>query len=86
MRQTNSTGTTANERKQHKRDEKLEKMREQIASGDLQVRQMTSEERAQWDEHSAASARDASPAERVRRSAALQKRHRVQEMRRERAG
>jgi hypothetical protein len=73
---------TERERQDGKRDERLESMRKQIASGDLTVRHMTPEERARWDEHSAASARDAAPEERARRSAALKKRARIQEMRR----
>lgn len=70
------------EREDDKRDERLENMREQIASGDLTVRQMTPEERARWDEHAAASTRHMGPEERARRSAAEQKRARLQTVRR----
>ena len=72
---------THRERQDDQRDERLKNMREQIASGDLTVRQMTPEERSRWDEQSAASAREMTSDERARRSAALKKRERVQEMR-----
>ncbi len=75
---------THRERQDKKRDERLENMSKQIESGDLTVRQMTPEERSRWDEHSAASARDLTPDERARRSAALKKRERIQEMRKAR--
>ena len=65
---------SSREREDDKRDERFENMREQIAAGDLTVRQMTPEERARWDEHSAASTRHMGPEERARRSAAQQKR------------
>jgi hypothetical protein len=42
---------------------------------------MTPEERSRWDERSAASARNLAPEELARRSAALKKRARIQEMR-----
>ena len=77
---------TRRERQAAKRDERLEKMRQQIASGELTVRQMTLKERKRWDEHSAASARDLAPAERARRSAHIKKRARVQEFRTRRPG
>jgi hypothetical protein len=38
-------GKTPGERKEDKRQERLQKMQEQIASGDLVVREMTSTER-----------------------------------------
>ena len=76
---------THRERQDNKRDERLKNMSEQIASGDLTVRQMTPEERSRWDEHSAASARDMTSDERARRSAALKKRERIQEMRKTRS-
>lgn len=65
---------THRERESDKREERLEKMRAKIDSGELKVRQMTPEERARWDEHSATSARDATPTERARRSTALERR------------
>jgi hypothetical protein len=75
---------TDRERQDDKRDQQLETIRQQIASGDLTVRQMTPEERARWDKHSARSARHLPPEESARRSAALKHRARVQEMRRTR--
>jgi hypothetical protein len=72
---------TARERDDDARRERLEHMREQIESGDLTVRQMTPEERARWDEHSAASEQQATPEERSRRDAARRKRARIAEMR-----
>ena len=44
---------TKRERENEKRVGRLEKMREQIASGELTVRQMTLEERELWDEQRA---------------------------------
>ena len=73
---------TERERQEAKRDERLESMREQIASGDLTVRQMTPEERARWEERSATSASAMGSTERARRKAALEKRARIQKMRR----
>ena len=45
---------TRNEREDDKRQERLQKMQEQISSGDLVVRQMTSTERRLWEERAAA--------------------------------
>ena len=72
---------TRRERQDEKRGERLEKMREQIASGDLTVRQMTPKERKRWDAHSAASARDMTSDQRARRAAAEKKRARLQTVR-----
>lgn len=69
------------ERQAEERGERLKKMREQIAAGELTVRQMTARERMRWDEHSAASVREMAPSERGRRSAAQKKRARVETMR-----
>lgn len=65
---------THREREDDKREERLEHMRQQIASGELRVRQMTDAEQAQWNERSAASERQATPGERARRDAARKKR------------
>ena len=73
---------SSREREDDKRDKRLEDMREQIAAGELTVRQMTPEERARWDKHTAASTRHMGPEERARRSAAEQKRARFQTIRR----
>ena len=72
---------TPRDRQDEKRKERLETMSQQIASGDLTVRQMTPEERSRWDERAARAARDLSPGELARRTAARKKRARVQEMR-----
>ena len=76
---------TTRERDDDARRERLEHMREQIASGALTVRQMTPEERRRWNEHSAESERQATPEERSRRGAARKRRARIEEMR-ERGG
>jgi hypothetical protein len=65
---------TTREREDDAREARLEHMRDQVSSGELRVRQMTDAERAQWDDHSAASDRQATPEERARRDAALKKR------------
>lgn len=65
---------TRGEREDDARNAQLEHMREQIASGDLSIRQMTDAEQAHWDERSAASDRQATPGERTRRDAARKKR------------
>jgi hypothetical protein len=65
---------TTREREQDEREKRLEHMRDQVSSGDLVVRQMTDSERAQWDDHSAASDRQATPEQRTRRDAARKKR------------
>ena len=67
-------GKTPGERKADKRQERLQKMQEQIASGELVVRQMTSVERRLWEERSAAFYEHSSPDERGRRDAARQRR------------
>jgi len=77
---------TRRQRQDEKRAERLQKMREQIASGELTVRQMTLGERKRWDEHSAASVRQMLPAERARRGTEIKKRARVEEFRRTRSG
>ena len=56
-----------------KRETKRERYREQLASGELVVRQMTESERAFWNKHSAAADRSATPERRKRRDAARQK-------------
>jgi hypothetical protein len=64
---------TTHEREEDAREERLEHIRDQVASGELVVRQMTDSERARWDDHSAASHRRATPEERTRRDAARKK-------------
>jgi hypothetical protein len=65
---------TTRERDEDARKGRLEHIRDQVSSGELVVRQMTDSERAQWDDHSAASDRQATPEERTRRDAARKKR------------
>jgi hypothetical protein len=67
-------GQTHGERKEDKRQERLRKMQEQISSGELVVRQMTSTERRLWEERSAAFYEHSSPDERARRDAARKRR------------
>ena len=61
---------TAREREEDAREARREHFRDQVSSGELVVRQMTDSERAQWDEHSSASDRQATPEQRTRRDAA----------------
>jgi hypothetical protein len=65
---------TTHEREEDAREARLEHIRDQVTSGELVVRQMTDSERAQWDDHSVASDRHATPEERTRRDAARKKR------------
>jgi hypothetical protein len=65
---------TARERDEDAREGRLAHLREQVSSGELVVRQMTDSERKQWNDHSAASDRQATPEERTRRDAARKKR------------
>ena len=67
---------TRHERDEDAREGLLEHIRDQVSSGELVVRQMTDAERAHWDDHSAASDRQATPEERTRRDAARKKRDR----------
>jgi hypothetical protein len=67
---------TRQERADDAREGQLEHIRDQVSSGELVVRQMTDSERADWDDHSAASDRQATPEERTRRDAARKKRDR----------
>jgi hypothetical protein len=66
---------TRGEREDDQREERLERMREQVAAGELVVRQMTPSEREQWQKHSADADDRATPEERTRRDAARQSRH-----------
>ena len=64
---------TRGEREEDAREGLLEHIRDQVSSGELVVRQMTDAERTRWDDHSAASDRQATPEERKRRDAARKK-------------
>ena len=65
---------TRGEREEDAREGLLEHIRDQVSSGELVVRQMTDSERTHWDDHSAASDRQATPEERKHRDAARKKR------------
>jgi hypothetical protein len=65
---------TRSEREDDKREERLEHIREQVAAGELVVRQMTPSEREQWQKHSADADDRATPEQRTRRDAARQSR------------
>jgi hypothetical protein len=67
-------GKTHGERQEVKRQERLQKMQEQIASGGLVVRPMTATERRMWDERAASFEKHSDPGERDRREAARQRR------------
>jgi hypothetical protein len=54
-------------------------MREQVSSGDLVIREMTSAERSTWARRRAALEAESTPAERDRRDAALRNRRRRSE-------
>jgi len=70
---------THREQLRDRRETRLKRYREQLASGGLVVRQMTVRERAYWDEHSAEAERLATPEERKRRDAAREKRRRQEQ-------
>jgi len=65
---------TSRERDFEAREAKLAHVREQVEAGELVIRQMTSAERARWDERSAASQARSTSAERASRAAALENR------------
>ena len=67
------------QRQQKARESRLERFREQLAAGELVIRQMTESERAYWNERSAATDRSATAEERQRRDAAREKRRRLAE-------
>lgn len=72
---------TWRQRQQAARETRLERYREQLASGELVIRQMTESERAYWNERSAAADRYATTEERKRRAAAREKRRQLIERR-----
>jgi len=65
---------TPSEREQAARQAKLEHVQEQIASGDLVVRKMTSEEKAGWAKRRKKLDASSTPAEKARRDAVLENR------------
>ena len=56
------------------RKAKLERIREQVSSGDLVIRKMTKTERDRWARQQAAVEAKLTPAERTRRAAAVKAR------------
>jgi hypothetical protein len=67
---------TQRERDQAAREAKLERIQDQVTSGDLTIRKMSDEERAKWAKHRAENEVAASPAERRRAAAAQRRRQR----------
>ena len=67
---------TQRERDQAAREQKLDRIREQVDSGDLVVRKMSDAEREKWEKHRAESAATASPADQRRAAAAERRRRR----------
>jgi hypothetical protein len=69
-------GKTTQERAREARNAKLERIREQVASGDLVLHEMTPGERAKWAERRVLLDARLSPSERSRRDAILRERRR----------
>jgi hypothetical protein len=67
---------TRHEREQEARQAKLDNVREQVASGTLVIREMSTAERTMWTRQQAASDARATPGERARRATALENRRR----------
>ena len=65
---------TSRERDHEARQAKLEHVREQVASGQLVIREMTDKERARWAKQNASSEARSTPAERARRAVAVENR------------
>ncbi|MDH4103066.1 MAG: hypothetical protein OEW52_10550 [Thermoleophilia bacterium] len=65
---------TSRERDQEARQAKLEHVREQVASGQLVIREMTDAERVTWDKRHASSEARSTPAELARRAVAVENR------------
>lgn len=69
---------TRTEREQRAREEKLDHVRTQVASGQLVVREMSGAERTRWADQQARSDARATPVELARRTTALENRRRRQ--------
>jgi hypothetical protein len=67
---------TQRERDQAAREAKLERIQDQVTSGDLTIRKMTDAERDKWAKHREESELTASPADRRRAAAAQRRRQR----------
>jgi hypothetical protein len=61
------------DKRREQREEKLERMREQVASGQLVVRQMTPDEHSEWAARQREFDATATPEERERRESAVKK-------------
>lgn len=70
---------TTREREQEARQAKLDRVQEQIDSGELVVRKMTKAERAKWEKQKKLQDASSTPSERARRAAALENRRRRSE-------
>ena len=70
---------TRAEREHEAREAKLEHVREQVASGQLVIHEMSATERARWAAQDALSEARATPLDRARRTRALENRRRRQE-------
>jgi len=67
---------TRTEREQEARQAKLDHVDEQVASGQLVIREMSEAERKTWAKQQAASEARATPTERARRATAMENRRR----------
>jgi hypothetical protein len=67
---------TQRERDQEARDLKLERIKDQVQTGDLTIRKMTEAERAKWAKHRAETETAATPADKRRAAAAERRRRR----------
>jgi hypothetical protein len=65
---------TSRERDHEARQAKLEHVREQVASGQLVIREMTDAERVKWDKQRAIADARSTPTERTRRAVAAENR------------
>ena len=70
---------TTRERELEARQAKLDHLQEQVASGELVIRKMTAAERAKWATERRQLDASSTPAERARRTAALENRRRRSE-------
>jgi len=69
-----TVGKTSKERDHEARQAKLEHVREQVASGQLVIREMTDAERVGWAKQRVLSDARSTPEERARRAAAVEQR------------
>jgi len=67
---------TRREREHDARQAKLDSVREQVASGTLVIREMSTAERTRWTRQQAVSDARATPSEQARRATALENRRR----------